>query len=116
MDPVAENVFLVWMRLFMNMSGSVLWLLRADADAEQNLRVEAEKHGIDSTRLIFAGRVNHDEHLARHRLADLFLDTLPYNAHTTACDSVWAGLPFLACLGSTFAGCMAASLLNAMTI
>ena len=79
-----------------------------------NLRKEAVARGINSDRLIFAKRMPLPDHLARHRLADLFLDTLPYNAHTTASDALWAGLPVLTCLGETFAGRVAASLLNAI--
>jgi predicted O-linked N-acetylglucosamine transferase (SPINDLY family) len=80
-----------------------------------NLRREAERHGVSSERLIFAPKVAENaDHLARQRLADLFLDTLPYNAHTTASDSLWVGLPVLTCLGKTFAGRVAASLLRAV--
>ena len=111
---ITERMFIVWMRLLMNVPGSVLWLLRANADAERNLRLEAEKQRIDPARLVFADRAMHDEHLTRHRVADVFLDTLPCNAHTTACDSLWAGLPVLTCLGSTYAGRVAASMLNAI--
>lgn len=79
-----------------------------------NLRKEAAARGIDPQRLIFAKRLPLADHLARHRLADLFLDTLPYNAHTTASDALWAGLPVLTQIGETFAGRVAASLLNAI--
>ena len=95
-------------------SQAVLWLLRDNADAENNLRTEAAARGLDPARLVVAGRVAPDEHLARHRLADLFLDTLPYNAHTTASDALWAGLPVLTCRGETFAARVAASLLNSV--
>ncbi|MGH6920585.1 MAG: tetratricopeptide repeat protein [Geminicoccaceae bacterium] len=111
---IAPAVFDVWMRLLRTIPGSVLWLLRDNADAEANLRKEAAGRGIDPARLIFADRLAPDEHLARHRLADLFLDTLPYNAHTTASDALWAGLPLLTCRGGTFAARVAASLLNAV--
>jgi predicted O-linked N-acetylglucosamine transferase (SPINDLY family) len=111
---ITPDVFSVWMRLLHAIEGSVLWLLRDNEGAEQNLRKEAEARGIDPSRLIFAGRVPLDEHLARHRLAHLFLDTLPYNAHTTASDALWAGLPLLTCKGETFAGRVAASLLKAI--
>ena len=90
------------------------WLLEGNATAQRNLRQEAAARGIDSHRLIFAPRVAPEHHLARHRLADLFLDTLPYNAHTTASDALWAGLPVLTCMGTTFAGRVAASLLRAI--
>jgi predicted O-linked N-acetylglucosamine transferase (SPINDLY family) len=79
-----------------------------------NLRNEAAAREVDPSRLVFADRLPLDQHLARHRLADLFLDTLPYNAHTTASDALWAGLPVLTCLGETFPGRVAASLLQAV--
>ena len=75
---------------------------------------EAAARGVDPARLVFAGRATLEDHLARHRLADLFLDTLPYNAHTTASDALWAGLPVVTCQGNAFAGRVAASLLNAV--
>jgi predicted O-linked N-acetylglucosamine transferase (SPINDLY family) len=91
----------------------VLWLLRDNEGAERNLRKEAQRRGIDPARLVFADRALPADHLARHRLADLFLDTLPCNAHTTASDALWAGLPVLTCLGESFAGRVAASLNHA---
>jgi predicted O-linked N-acetylglucosamine transferase (SPINDLY family) len=94
--------------------GSVLWLLGDNDAATCNLRAEAAARGVESTRLIFAQRTDPAAHLARHRLADLFLDTLPYNAHTTASDALWAGLPVLTCRGNAFAGRVAASLLHAV--
>jgi protein O-GlcNAc transferase len=111
---ITAGVFEVWMRLLAKVEGSVLWLLRDNAAAERNLRGEAAALGIDPDRLIFADRMERDQHLARHRLADLFLDTMPYNAHTTASDALAAGLPVVTCLGSTFSGRVAASLLNAV--
>jgi predicted O-linked N-acetylglucosamine transferase (SPINDLY family) len=102
------------MRLLAAVEGSVLWLLRDDADTVNNLKGEAARRGIDPARLVFAERRPADEHLARHRAADLFLDTLPYNAHTTAADALWAGLPVLTCPGDTFAGRVAASMLHAI--
>jgi predicted O-linked N-acetylglucosamine transferase (SPINDLY family) len=88
--------------------------LQDNAGAERNLRHEAESRGIDPARLIFAERRPLDEHLSRHRLADLFLDTLPYNAHTTASDALWAGLPLLTCCGKSFVSRVAASVLHAV--
>ena len=111
---ITPEVFDVWMRLLARVDGSVLWLLADNNDAVTNLRREAEARGIASERLVFAPRAPLPEHLARHRLADLFLDTLPCNAHTTASDALWAGLPVLTCLGTTFAGRVAASLLTAV--
>ena len=101
------------MRLLRNVPASVLWLLADNATATRNLKREAAARGIDPERLVFAARADLPEHLARHRLADLFLDTLPYNAHTTASDALWTGLPVLTCTGKTFAGRVAASLLHA---
>jgi predicted O-linked N-acetylglucosamine transferase (SPINDLY family) len=101
------------MRRLQRSEGSVLWLLEDNSAAPRNLRREATRRGVDPARLIFARRVGLQDHLARHRLADLFLDTLPCNAHTTASDALWAGLPVLTHLGHTFAGRVAASLLAA---
>jgi predicted O-linked N-acetylglucosamine transferase (SPINDLY family) len=92
----------------------VLWVLEDNTGARCNLQREAEARGVEPERLVFAPRVPHAEHLARHRLADLFLDTLPYNAHTSASDALWAGLPLLTCTGGTFAGRVAGSLLHAI--
>ena len=110
---ITPTVFDVWMRLLGQVAGSVLWLLEDNPTAARNLRREAQARGIAPERLVFAPRVRLDEHLARHRLADLFLDTLPCNAHTTASDALWAGLPILTALGSAFPGRVAASLLYA---
>jgi predicted O-linked N-acetylglucosamine transferase (SPINDLY family) len=106
-------IFDIWMRLLRQIDGSVLWLLEGNEVALQNLRREAERRGVPASRLVFAKRIAFDEHLSRHRLADLFLDTLPCNAHTTASDALWMGLPVLTCAGTTFAGRVAASLLSA---
>jgi len=102
------------MRLLAAVPGSVLWLLEANAPARGNLRREAAARGVDPERLVFAARKPLPEHLARHRRADLFLDTLPCNAHTTASDALWASLPVLTCAGETFAGRVAASLVEAV--
>jgi len=94
-----------------------LWvdlLIEDNAPAVRNLKAEAFKRGISPDRIIFASRLPLPEHLARHQVADLFLDTLPYNAHTTASDALWAELPVLTCVGNTFPGRVAASLLNAI--
>jgi predicted O-linked N-acetylglucosamine transferase (SPINDLY family) len=113
---ITPAIFDIWMRLLHQAEGSVLWLLWDNEGAERNLRAEAQRRGIDPLRLVFAGRLALDEHLARHRLADLFLDTLPYNAHTTASDALWVGLPVLTCKGEAFAGRVAASLLHAVGV
>ncbi|MFP5415091.1 MAG: hypothetical protein ACLGG1_08790, partial [Gammaproteobacteria bacterium] len=110
---ITPDLFTLWMRLLHQVSGSVLWLLEDNPVAARNLRAQAQLHGIAPERLVFAPRVAAGAHLARHRLADLCLDTLPYNAHTTACDALWAGLPVVTCAGKTFAGRVAASLLSA---
>jgi len=111
---VTAPVFDVWMRLLKAVPGSVLWLLRDNAAAERNLRREVRARGVDPARLVFADRTDLASHLARHRLADLFLDTLPYNAHTTASDALWMGVPVVTCQGTTFAGRVASSLLHAL--
>jgi predicted O-linked N-acetylglucosamine transferase (SPINDLY family) len=115
-NKILPDIFDVWVRILKQVVGSVLWILEDDATASTNLRKEAIARGVNAERLIFAKRVPPSDHLARHRLADLFLDTLPYNAHTTASDALWAGLPVLTCLGETFAGRVAASLLNAIRL
>jgi protein O-GlcNAc transferase len=113
-NKVTPEIFSIWMRLLHAVERSVLWLFEDNEAAARNLRREAEARGIAADRLVFAPKKNMDEHLARHRLADLFLDTLPFCAHTTASDALWAGLPVLTCIGSTFAGRVAASLLYAV--
>ena len=111
---ITPDIFGSWMRILKQVQGSVLWLFEDNALAAKNLRREAELRGVGAERLIFAKQMALPEHLARHRHADLFLDTLPYNAHTTASDALWAGLPVLTRLGDTFAGRVAASLLTAI--
>jgi predicted O-linked N-acetylglucosamine transferase (SPINDLY family) len=111
---INNRTFDIWMRLLKAIDGSVLWLYRANSLAVENLRTEAHARGVDPSRLVFAPQMDLPEHLARLTLADLFLDTLPYNAHTTASDALWAGVPVLTCLGPTFAGRVAASLLQAV--
>lgn len=111
---ITPDVFDSWMRIIGKVENSVLWLLEDNASVAVNLKQEAASRGIDPARIVFAQRMALPEHLARHRLADLFLDTLPYNAHTTASDSLWAGVPVLTRIGETFAGKVAASVLNAV--
>jgi predicted O-linked N-acetylglucosamine transferase (SPINDLY family) len=112
---IGPDVFDVWMRLLRAVEGSVLWLSFENPTVNGNLRREARARGVAPERLLFAPRVPAiEDHLARLRLAGLFLDTLPYNAHATACDALWAGLPVLTCTGNTFAGRVAASLLQAL--
>jgi predicted O-linked N-acetylglucosamine transferase (SPINDLY family) len=112
---ITPVVFDIWMRLLKAKEGSVLWLRVPNEKASANLRHEAEIRGISGDRLIFAQRTPlAADHLARHRLADLFLDTTPFNAHTTANDALYAGLPVLTCVGASFASRVAASLLKAV--
>ena len=111
---ISQAEFEIWMRLLHKVDGSVLWLLRSNKWAEGNLRKEAAARGIDPTRLVFAPKLPHSEHLARHRHADLFIDTFNYNAHTTASDALWAGLPVVTKQGKQFAARVAASLLKAV--
>lgn len=110
---ITADFFATWMRLLKAVPDSVLWLLDCNPWAKQNLIQEAALLGIASDRLIFAPRVTIADHLARHVHADLFLDTAPYNAHTTCSDALWMGLPVLTCTGDTFAARVAGSLLNA---
>jgi predicted O-linked N-acetylglucosamine transferase (SPINDLY family) len=111
---ILPATFASWMRILKNVEDSVLWLLQDNPWVAENLKREAMNHGIEASRLIFAGRMPPSEHMARHRQADLFLDTSPYNAHTTASDALWAGLPVLTLMGQSFASRVAASLLNAI--
>jgi predicted O-linked N-acetylglucosamine transferase (SPINDLY family) len=112
---IGPEIFDIWMRLLQKVAGSVLWLKSLNASAVGNLRREAKDRGVAPERLVFAPRAPRTEdHLARLRLADLFLDTLPYNAHATACDALWAGLPVLTCRGKAFPGLVGASVLQAI--
>jgi protein O-GlcNAc transferase len=114
---ITPDIFDIWMRLLRQLDDSVIWLSDTNETAIRNLRREAQSRGIDPRRLVFAQRLAlNEDHLARHELADLFLDTLPYNAHASASDALWAGLPVLTCPGETFAGRVAASLLNAIEL
>jgi predicted O-linked N-acetylglucosamine transferase (SPINDLY family) len=111
---LTPDFFDIWMRLLRAVPGSVLWLLHDNRWARTNLGREAAARGVAPERIIFAPKLPNPDHLARHRLADLFLDTLPYNAHTTASDALWVGLPLVTCAGETFAGRVAGSLLRAI--
>jgi protein O-GlcNAc transferase len=113
---LSPGMFDIWMRLLKAAPDSVLWLLGANELVEANLRGEAEKRAVDPSRLIFAPVVPPPAHLERHRHADLFLDTVPCNAHTTASDALWCGLPVLTCSGDTFAGRVAGSLLSVIGV
>jgi predicted O-linked N-acetylglucosamine transferase (SPINDLY family) len=109
-------MFDIWMRLLERVPGSVLWLLGHAPEVHGNLRREASSRGVAADRLVFAERVDYADHLSRLALADLFLDTLPFNAGTTASDALWAGLPVLTRAGEAFAARMAGSLLRAARI
>jgi predicted O-linked N-acetylglucosamine transferase (SPINDLY family) len=111
---ISPPVFALWMRILMACPDSVLWLLETNSTFAEKIRNEAAAHGIAPDRLIFAEPIARDAHLARIGLADLFLDTLPYNAHTTAADALRAGVPLLTCRGTSFAGRVATSLLHAV--
>lgn len=110
---IGEVLFDVWMRLLREVPGSVLWLKAHPAEVRERLEQEARSRGVDEGRLIWAKRVDRPRHLARLGLADLMLDTLPYNAHATASDGLWAGVPVITCLGGSFAGRVGSSLLCA---
>jgi protein O-GlcNAc transferase len=111
---LTPRIFDVWMRLLNQVPGSVLWQLKVESETAENLRREVQARGVDPARLVFAEALEQPMHLARQALADLFLDTLPVNAQTTASDALWAGLPVLTCVGETFVGRVAASLLTAV--
>jgi predicted O-linked N-acetylglucosamine transferase (SPINDLY family) len=113
-NKLTPDTFSLWMRILKQVPGSILWLLRPDPLARENLIREAEARDVDSARLVFAESLSLEKHLARLGLADLFLDGLPYGAHTTASDALWAGLPLITCRGKSFAGRVAASLLHAV--
>ncbi len=110
---ITPAIFDVWMRLLGEVNGAVLWLRAGAPEARRNLERAAQQRGIDPSRLVFAGPLASPEaHLARHRLADLFLDTVPYNGHSTVGDALWAGLPVLTCRGRSFASRVGMSLLQ----
>ena len=111
---ITPDVYDVWMRLLKKISGSVLWLIKNSDAGLDNLKKEAHARGVDPNRIIFAEKLPVPEHLARHKLADLFIDTFPYTAHTTCSDALWAGLPVITCIGESFASRVGASLLSAI--
>jgi protein O-GlcNAc transferase len=112
---ITPAVFEIWMRLLRELPGSVLWLRAMGTEAQGNLQREAQARAVQAERLIFAPHVaGMAEHLGRQTLADLYLDTLPYNAHSTTCDALWAGVPVLTCTGRSFASRVAASALRAV--
>jgi predicted O-linked N-acetylglucosamine transferase (SPINDLY family) len=114
---IGPELFGSWMRILQGVPGSVLWLRSAEHAAEENLRKEAAVRGVDPQRLLFAPIVSSRlEHLERHRLVDLFLDSFPYNTHSTARDALWAGVPVLTRSGESFASRVAGSLLSSLGV
>jgi predicted O-linked N-acetylglucosamine transferase (SPINDLY family) len=111
---ITARVFDVWMRLLKSVDGSVVWLLKSNAAAAANLLSAAQQRGVDPDRLVFAPQCDLPAHLARIALADLCLDTLPYNAHTTAMDALWLGVPIVTTMGEVFSARVAASQLHAL--
>jgi predicted O-linked N-acetylglucosamine transferase (SPINDLY family) len=111
---ITPEIFRVWMNILEKIEGSVLWLFEGSKLAKSNLTSEAKKMKIDPKRLIFAQRISQPEHIARQRLADIFIDTYPYNAHTTASEALWVGMPVVTLAGETFASRVGASLLTAV--
>ena len=114
---ITPNIFIGWMRILKAVEDSVLWLSEGNSSVVNNLIKEAKKNGVDENRLIFASRLDSmKDHLNRIKQADLFIDTLPYNAHATSSDALRMGLPVLTCVGNSFASRVAASLLNAVNL
>jgi hypothetical protein len=111
---ITPKAFDSFMRILQSVKGSVLWLLEDNPTSKINVEREAFKRGVAPRRIVFAKRLPYSDHLGRYRYADLFLDTLPYNAHSTASDALWAGLPILTRVGKSFSARVAASLLNAV--
>lgn len=113
---ITAEMFAVWMQILQSTPNSVLWLLESNTLASDNLRREAQTHGVDPTRIVMAPRQALPEHMARYRVADIALDTFPYNSHTTASDALWVGCPLVTCMGETFASRVASSLLRAANL
>ena len=111
---ITDVEFDIWMRLLIKVKGSVLWLRRSNEQSNKNIMTAAQKRNIDSSRLVFADKLPMDEHLSRHKLADLFIDTFAFNAHTTTTEALWAGLPVVTKQGQGFAARVAGSLLNSI--
>ena len=111
---ITSSEFDIWMRLLTKVEGSVLWMRKSNQSSNINMKKEARKRKVDPSRLIFAERAPMNEHLARHKLADLFIDTFAFNAHTTTTEALWAGLPVVTKMGQGFAARVAGSLLNAV--
>ena len=113
---ITPHVFDIWIRILKRVKNSVLWILSENAEISKNLKYEATLRGIDFNRIVFAEKIKMNEHLARHKVADLFIDTFPYTAHTTASDALWVGLPVITRIGKSFASRVSSSLLKAMDL
>ena len=113
---INPEIFDIWMKILKKNQESILWLLSDNKNVIYNLKLEAEKRGINKDRLIFCNKLTNEDHLARYKLADLFLDTIPYNAHVTANDALWCGVPVLTLIGASFASRVGASILNALNM
>jgi len=113
---ITSKEFDIWMRLLLNKTDSVLWLIKSNDQAQINLRREAEKRNVDPSRLIFAEHIQLEKHLARHKYGDLALDTFNVNGHTTSSDALWSGLPLLTMIGKSFTARVSASLLSSLGI
>ena len=114
---ISPTTFFVWMKILKKVKGSILWLSETDSAIISNLKQQAIKNGVEGNRLIFAPRLaSKEDHLSRMQLADLFIDTLPYNAHTTCSDALRIGIPVITCIGKSFTSRVAASLLNAVNL
>ena len=111
---ITPYVYDIWMKIIKRVDGSVLWLIKDSDIGSHNLKKEAQKRGVEPDRIIFAEKMSNSEHLARHRLADLFIDTFPYTAHTTCSDALWSGLPVITKMGESFVSRVSASLLTAI--
>jgi predicted O-linked N-acetylglucosamine transferase (SPINDLY family) len=112
-SKITPDTFEQWLRILQRTPKSLLWLLSGSATVKQNLQRACEQHGVDGARIVFAGQLPYAEHIARYHHADIFLDTAPYNAHTTCSEALWLGCPVITCLGDAFPGRVAASLLHA---
>ena len=113
---ITPEIFNIWMNLLKSIKNSVLWLIEDNLQSSQNLKKEAINKGVNPNKIIFAKRLPMEEHVGRQKLADLFIDTFPYTAHTTCSDALRIGLPVVTCIGETFASRVAASLLNTMDL
>ncbi len=115
-NKITSEEFEIWMNLLKKVKNSILWLYKSNNYSVINLKKESEKRGVESSRIIFADRVSNEEHLSRINFADLFLDTFNYNAHTTASDALWAGVPVITKQGESFSARVCSSLLTSLSL